>query len=65
MNAHAYTVGNNVVFGAGKFALGTRPGQRLIAYELAHTLQHPLEMWRCSALFLHSLTKCRWKNAPA
>ncbi len=39
VNAQAYTVGHHVVFGAGKFAPGTREGQRLIAHELAHVVQ--------------------------
>ena len=39
LNAHAYTVGNAIVFGAGRFAPGTHQGQRLIAHELAHVRQ--------------------------
>ena len=39
MNAHAYTVGHNVVFGAGQFAPSTHDGQRLIAHELTHVVQ--------------------------
>jgi Domain of unknown function (DUF4157) len=39
VNAHAYTVGNAIVFGAGRFAPGTHHGQRLIAHELAHVRQ--------------------------
>jgi hypothetical protein len=39
VNAHAYTVGHNMVFGAGQFAPGTHEGQRLIAHELTHTVQ--------------------------
>lgn len=39
MNAHAYTVGKNVVFGAGRFAPGTQEGRRLIAHELTHVVQ--------------------------
>ena len=30
VNAHAYTVGHNIVFGAGRFAPGTDQGRRLI-----------------------------------
>jgi hypothetical protein len=37
VNALAYTVGRDIVFGVGRFAPGTREGQRLIAHEL--TLQ--------------------------
>ena len=39
MGARAYTVGNSVVFAAGKFAPGTTEGRKLIAHELAHTVQ--------------------------
>jgi hypothetical protein len=43
VNAHAYTVGNNIVFGAGRFAPGTRTGQHLLAHELTHVTQQPLD----------------------
>jgi hypothetical protein len=39
VNAHAYTVGHNMVFGAGRFAPGTHAGRRLIAHELTHVVQ--------------------------
>jgi hypothetical protein len=39
VNALAYTVGHDVVFGAGQFAPNTSAGQRLTAHELAHTIQ--------------------------
>ncbi len=39
INARAYTVGQNVVFGAGQFAPGTNEGRRLIAHELTHVVQ--------------------------
>src|SRR5262249_16949312 len=39
LNARAYTVGHNIVFGTGQFALGTREGQQLIAHELTHVVQ--------------------------
>lgn len=37
--AHAYTVGQNIVFGAGNFAPATEVGRRLLAHELTHTVQ--------------------------
>ena len=37
--AHAYTVGNHVVFGAGRFAPDSARGLRLLAHELAHVVQ--------------------------
>ncbi|HTZ40409.1 MAG TPA: DUF4157 domain-containing protein, partial [Syntrophales bacterium] len=39
VNARAYTVGKNIVFGAGQYAPGTHEGRRLIAHELTHVLQ--------------------------
>lgn len=39
VNAHAYTVGHNIVFGPGRFAPGTQEGRRLIAHELTHVVQ--------------------------
>ncbi|HEX8397449.1 MAG TPA: DUF4157 domain-containing protein [Pyrinomonadaceae bacterium] len=39
VNALAYTIGNNIVFGAGQFAPGTQRGQHLIAHELTHVVQ--------------------------
>jgi hypothetical protein len=39
VNAHAYTVGPNVVFSAGRYAPETYEGRRLIAHELTHVVQ--------------------------
>jgi hypothetical protein len=39
VNAEAYTVGHDVVFGAGKFAPETDAGRRLLAHELTHVVQ--------------------------
>jgi Domain of unknown function (DUF4157) len=39
MNALAYTVGQHIVFGTGRFAPTSREGQHLLAHELAHTVQ--------------------------
>jgi Domain of unknown function (DUF4157) len=39
VNALAYTVGQNVVFGVGQYAPGTGSGRRLLAHELVHTIQ--------------------------
>ena len=39
VNALAYTVGSDMVFGAGRYAPGTHEGQRLLAHELAHVVQ--------------------------
>ncbi len=39
VQAQAFTVGNDVHFGAGRFDPGSRGGERLLAHEVAHTLQ--------------------------
>lgn len=39
VHAHAYTVGSDIVFGAGRYAPNTSGGQRLLAHELAHVVQ--------------------------
>ena len=39
INAHAYTLGNNVVFGRGRYQPQTIQGKRLLAHELTHTMQ--------------------------
>jgi hypothetical protein len=39
VNAHAYTVGQDVVFGHGQYAPGTSAGRRLLAHELTHVVQ--------------------------
>src|SRR5688572_26964921 len=39
VNALAYTVGRNVVFGSGLYAPGTSTGNRLLAHELTHVVQ--------------------------
>ena len=39
VNALAYTIGRDVVFGANQYAPGSKAGQRLLAHELTHTIQ--------------------------
>lgn len=39
VDAHAYTVGRDIVFGAGEYRPHETEGQRLLAHELAHTVQ--------------------------
>jgi hypothetical protein len=43
LDAAAYTLGRDVVFGAGRYAPETRPGRRLLAHELAHVIQQGRE----------------------
>lgn len=39
INALAYTVGSDIVFGSGQYAPETNAGQRLLAHELTHVVQ--------------------------
>jgi Domain of unknown function (DUF4157) len=39
VNAQAYTVGSDVVFGTGRYAPGSAEGTRLLAHELTHVVQ--------------------------
>jgi uncharacterized protein DUF4157 len=39
VNALAFTVGKDIVFGAGQYAPSTQTGSKLLAHELAHTIQ--------------------------
>lgn len=39
VNANAYTVGHNIVFGAGMYAPSTGVGRKLLAHELTHVVQ--------------------------
>ena len=38
-NARAFTMGNDIYFGSGEYALGTPTGDKLLAHELTHTIQ--------------------------
>jgi hypothetical protein len=39
VQARAYTIGRNIVFGSGEYAPATTEGRRLIAHELTHVVQ--------------------------
>lgn len=39
LNARAFTLGENVVFGAGQYVPGVSEGRRLMAHELTHVVQ--------------------------
>jgi outer membrane protein OmpA-like peptidoglycan-associated protein len=39
LHAHAYTLGQDIVFGSGKLAPATKQGTRLLAHELTHVVQ--------------------------
>jgi hypothetical protein len=40
VNALAYTVGSHIVFDSGRYQPGSTSGDRLLAHELAHVVQH-------------------------
>jgi len=40
VHAHAFAVGDHIVFGAGQFAPGAAAGRHLLAHELAHVAQY-------------------------
>jgi hypothetical protein len=42
INAHAFTVGKNVVFGGGYYAPESLEGRKLLAHELTHVMQQNL-----------------------
>jgi hypothetical protein len=46
VNAHAFAVGHHLVFGTGSFNTGSASGLRLIAHELAHTMQQSSKLAR-------------------
>jgi hypothetical protein len=50
VNALAYTVGPQIVFGAGQYQPGAPSGQRLLAHELTHVVQQGAQMSIPSAL---------------
>jgi hypothetical protein len=39
LNANAYTIGEGIIFGGGRYAPETFEGKRLLAHELAHVVQ--------------------------
>ncbi|KAF5437056.1 protein of unknown function (DUF4157) [Candidatus Methanophagaceae archaeon] len=39
LNARAFTMGHDIVFGAGQYVPGTSEGRRLMAHELTHVVQ--------------------------
>lgn len=43
VNARAYTVGQDVVFGKGEYSPETQPGKQLLAHELAPTVQQGVD----------------------
>jgi len=52
LGARAYTVGPEIVFGAGEYAPGTGEGRRLLAHELVHVIQQEGPLSHTSAAWL-------------
>jgi hypothetical protein len=48
MNAQAYTVGRDMVFGSRRYMPGTTTGDLLIAHELTHVVQQGRSRFHCS-----------------
>jgi Domain of unknown function (DUF4157) len=65
VDALAYTVGRDVVFGAGRYAPGTAAGQRLLAHELAHVVQQREPATGSGGLFLDSPGTASEREAEA
>jgi hypothetical protein len=49
VQARAYTIGHNIVFGSGEYAPGTVEGKRLLAHELVHVVQQGAGAFATSA----------------
>ena len=59
VNALAYTVGRDIVFGPGRYAPQTSDGRRLLAHELTHVLQQHAAH-RGSHLASCCVNRARW-----
>ena len=44
INAKAFTVGRNIVFGKGQYSPETAMGKRLLAHELTHVVQQRMKL---------------------
>ncbi|HEX6288341.1 MAG TPA: DUF4157 domain-containing protein [Herpetosiphonaceae bacterium] len=49
LDAHAYTVGQQIVFGAGEYAPGAPAGEQTLAHELTHVVQQSASMPQATA----------------
>jgi hypothetical protein len=72
VNARAYTVGKDVVFGEGEYTTHSSAGQRLIAHELTHVIQqtamvpnHPVPAGQATVSTAHSAGGQRLQRGPA
>jgi len=65
VEALAYTVGHDIVFGTSRFAPGTQEGQRLLAHELTHVVQQTRALQRQPAPTSKSLAQQKAGNSIA
>lgn len=73
VNARAFTVGRDIVFGHGQYAPDSNEGKRLLAHELTHTLQQAgrsrgrngIRVSRTSALRIARAGVCGRSTAPS
>jgi len=67
VNARAYTLGNNMVFGDGQYNPNTNKGRKLIAHELIHVIQQTKDINK-PRVQLQSTKNApqqdRWNNLP-
>ena len=54
LSARAFTYRNHVVFGKGEYSPGTGEGRRLLAHELAHTIQQQNNFYENSSFYVTS-----------
>ncbi len=67
VQARAFTIGNDVVFGAGEYQPHTSAGQRLLAHELAHAIQqsNPIRRSQCCCAAHHNHGIRSRRSCPA
>jgi len=59
IQARAFTYGRDIVLGSGELASGTESGKRLLAHELAHTIQQGARPNLIQRLVRPNLVSCR------
>lgn len=65
VNALAYTVGRDIVFGSGQYRPGTAEGKRLLGHELAHVIQQGAGSQPGTAERMNEGATLRRQPAPA
>ena len=62
VDALAFTIGHDVVFGAGEYRPDTEPGRRLLAHELVHVAQQDAD---CAPAALQRKGRTHWRDDRA